>query len=193
MLQAAATMNIQQQQRIDHLSSEVKRLRAAVSQFDGALEDRVTLIHDLEVALDAQAEAEELARIEEVKRDALALGLIESPVIVLNLGACPICLVAIPEPTSCVDFTHRRFPCCGTVCCKACNQNIEKKFDQARDLFNACYDARVDATESHSLEMRQIMTAAVQASACPFCFASVIEIVRYAAQPCRGGRGVGST
>jgi hypothetical protein len=59
-------MNIHQQhqQRINHLRSEVNRLRAAVSHFAGPEDQRLTLIHKLEVTLDLQAEVEELGRID---------------------------------------------------------------------------------------------------------------------------------
>jgi MYND finger/Sel1 repeat len=82
-------------QEQDFLRAEVGRIRIAISQVlpdfndvHGCLARRHALQRELEVTLDRQAEVEELARIEEVRRDAVASGLILYPIKTSFVGDC---------------------------------------------------------------------------------------------------------
>jgi TPR repeat protein len=140
-----------------------------------ALRAHCKLQRKLGVAWHRQAELEELARIQQVRRDAVESGFVIAPTPILD--ECPLCLEPFhPNP---------RYTCCGASCCLNCVNLFKRKAITARDALALASEENNETEYYTRRDEFEIFRR------CPFCRADLPRNEQHAFQMLMGNAQAG--
>jgi TPR repeat protein len=154
---------------LQRLRSEASRLERAIQEIrtetgNGPNNDGVTtaaarrdrcreLRRELEVVWHQQAELEETERVKQLVQKAVDTNMVETPMMLRNIGECPLCLKDTHEVTMDQDNASGRFWCCGATCCRECFGKIAMKVNP----------------KASKKEQRKLLQSLEKKHPCPFC------------------------
>jgi MYND finger/Sel1 repeat len=159
------------------LKEEEQVLLSAIGEIQSKLDkcndgaEQVNLRGKLGEAWKRAAEIKEEQRVKTTIEKAVATGLIESPMVIDDVGECPLCLEEIPKTvpsTLCLKRgdLYQRLLCCGAVICVKCTDQRHRKtvghhvpLPQVPGVFLS-FDSETEVHEGPST---------VDLKTCPFC------------------------
>jgi MYND finger/Sel1 repeat len=152
------------------LLSTIEEIKSKLTKCNDWAE-QVNLRGRLGEAWKRAAEVKEEQRVQETIEKAVTTGLVETPVVIDDVGECPLCLEEIPKTvpsTLCLKRgdLYQRLLCCGTVICVKCTDHRHRKttghtvpFPEAPGVFLS-FESETEVPEG---------TGTVDLKTCPFC------------------------